>query len=456
MRARRSRPTQCRRVRAASASATGTRRSACRPKRRPITFPGWPIAIIVLMKLRFESVNGPVEHDVPRRAAAPVCTRSCPCKRSGPCRPSLSYATSSTLPGSDVVVRSGLDRAGARRQRRVAAVVKRNQANVRIERIGRVKRAQTVDVPIPSRLDTARAPAAALACRSPCGSTSIAAPADASCVATPKYSSIRCSTVCMRSRCPVGTASRFARCANARSPRRKTSPLVQREIKRPTNTRVADSAGHRRGRPQRHKSHTRSRAAQRNRFPQPTHITKLVFVDISLGVNKPGRVRCLVAASVTVLAIAALVVGGMLLRPWGSREWHWALGGAVAVWRCAANRSPHAWAAIAGGASVFAFLAGIAILAEIARSGGVFDASSGSRPSLPPDARAAGSFYWFLPRARWLRRCFQTTRRRWSSPPRSSPLWRPPASIRCPISTRAPSSLTPPRSFFRFRIRRIW
>jgi arsenical pump membrane protein len=81
-----------------------------------------------------------------------------------------------------------------------------------------------------------------------------------------------------------------------------------------------------------------------------------------------------VAASLTVLAITVLVVAGMLARPWGSREWPWAFGGAIAVVAVGGEPVNAAWAAIAGGASVYAFLAGIAIIAEIARAGGVFDA----------------------------------------------------------------------------------
>ena len=74
------------------------------------------------------------------------------------------------------------------------------------------------------------------------------------------------------------------------------------------------------------------------------------------------------------MAIAVLVVAGMLLRPWGTREWYWAAGGGIGVVLLRAEPAAAAWSTIAGGASVFAFLAGIAILAEIARSGGVFAA----------------------------------------------------------------------------------
>jgi arsenical pump membrane protein len=81
-----------------------------------------------------------------------------------------------------------------------------------------------------------------------------------------------------------------------------------------------------------------------------------------------------VTASLPVLAVAVLVVAGMLLRPWGSREWYWTAGGAIVLVLLRAEPAAGAWSAIVGGASIFAFLAGIAILAEIARSGGVFAA----------------------------------------------------------------------------------
>jgi arsenical pump membrane protein len=81
-----------------------------------------------------------------------------------------------------------------------------------------------------------------------------------------------------------------------------------------------------------------------------------------------------VGASLPVLVIGVLVVAGMLLRPWRLREWQWALGGAIAVVAARGEPVTAAWAAIAGGASVYAFLAGIAIIAEVARAGGVFDA----------------------------------------------------------------------------------
>lgn len=72
--------------------------------------------------------------------------------------------------------------------------------------------------------------------------------------------------------------------------------------------------------------------------------------------------------------IAVFVIAGMLLRPWRSQEWQWALAGAVAVIGVRSEPLGAAWMAVAEGASVYAFLAGIALIAEIARSGGVFAA----------------------------------------------------------------------------------
>jgi arsenical pump membrane protein len=97
-----------------------------------------------------------------------------------------------------------------------------------------------------------------------------------------------------------------------------------------------------------------------------------------------------------VPGIAALVVAGMLARPWGSREWQWAVGGAIAVVLVRAEPPAAAWSAIAGGASVYAFLAGIAILAEIARAGGVFEALAAHARSAAGTSRARLFFLVFL------------------------------------------------------------
>jgi arsenical pump membrane protein len=78
--------------------------------------------------------------------------------------------------------------------------------------------------------------------------------------------------------------------------------------------------------------------------------------------------------SVPALLLAAIVVAGMLIRPWGSREWQWAAGGVIALLIARIEAPAAAWSAIAGGWNIYTFLAGIAILAEIARAEGVFDA----------------------------------------------------------------------------------
>lgn len=73
------------------------------------------------------------------------------------------------------------------------------------------------------------------------------------------------------------------------------------------------------------------------------------------------------------IGVALLTIIGMLARPWGSAEWVWAVAGALAEVAIGAVSLPDAWAAVAGGADVYAFLIGILVLAEIARSQGVFE-----------------------------------------------------------------------------------
>jgi arsenical pump membrane protein len=103
--------------------------------------------------------------------------------------------------------------------------------------------------------------------------------------------------------------------------------------------------------------------------------------------------------SAAAFVTAGIVVVGMLLRPWGTREWQWALGGAGAALLLRVESPAAAWSAIAGGANVYAFLAGIAVLAELARAEGVFAAlaeraraaSGGSRARLLALVYAAGA-----------------------------------------------------------------
>src|SRR5438876_645588 len=75
----------------------------------------------------------------------------------------------------------------------------------------------------------------------------------------------------------------------------------------------------------------------------------------------------------TTWAIAAVATGGVIARPWRLPEAIWAVIGAaslvvlgLAPWRDALN-------AVGRGADVYLFLAGMMLLAELARQEGVFD-----------------------------------------------------------------------------------
>jgi len=75
---------------------------------------------------------------------------------------------------------------------------------------------------------------------------------------------------------------------------------------------------------------------------------------------------------IVALGIALLTIAGMIARPWGTAEWVWAVAGGLAEIGFGAIAGPAAWQAVAGGADVYAFLVGILLLAEGARTQGVF------------------------------------------------------------------------------------
>lgn len=78
-------------------------------------------------------------------------------------------------------------------------------------------------------------------------------------------------------------------------------------------------------------------------------------------------------AAETIWLIAALATFGIITRPWGVSEALWAMAGA-ALLVLGSLLSPHAaWLAIARGTDVYLFLAGMLLLAELARTEGLFD-----------------------------------------------------------------------------------
>lgn len=71
--------------------------------------------------------------------------------------------------------------------------------------------------------------------------------------------------------------------------------------------------------------------------------------------------------------IAAAAILGILFRPWGLSEALWAVAGAGLLVVGSLLSWSRAWAAVAQGANVYLFLAGMMLLAEIARTQGLFD-----------------------------------------------------------------------------------
>lgn len=71
--------------------------------------------------------------------------------------------------------------------------------------------------------------------------------------------------------------------------------------------------------------------------------------------------------------IAAISVCGILLRPWGISEALWAVAGAALLVLGSLLSWHQAWLAVGRGADVYLFLAGMMLLAELARAEGLFD-----------------------------------------------------------------------------------
>ncbi len=78
-------------------------------------------------------------------------------------------------------------------------------------------------------------------------------------------------------------------------------------------------------------------------------------------------------ADAAIWTICAVSIGGVLLRPRGSSEWIWAIGGALLLALAGLVPGRDALAAVARGTDVYLFLSGMMLLAEMARREGVFD-----------------------------------------------------------------------------------
>ncbi len=79
-----------------------------------------------------------------------------------------------------------------------------------------------------------------------------------------------------------------------------------------------------------------------------------------------------VANDITWL-IAAIAVAGILLRPWGIAEVLWAVAGASLLVLGSLISWHRAWISVGRGTDVYLFLAGMMLLAELARAEGLFD-----------------------------------------------------------------------------------
>ncbi len=79
------------------------------------------------------------------------------------------------------------------------------------------------------------------------------------------------------------------------------------------------------------------------------------------------------ASHVEIWSIAAVAAGGVIVRPFGFPEALWAVLGAGALMLLALVPWPDALAAVGKGGAVYLFLAGMMLLAELARREGLFD-----------------------------------------------------------------------------------
>lgn len=71
--------------------------------------------------------------------------------------------------------------------------------------------------------------------------------------------------------------------------------------------------------------------------------------------------------------IAGLAILGIIIRPWGLPEAVWAVSGAAILVMGSLLSLHDAWMAVAKGADVYLFLAGMMLLSELARAEGLFD-----------------------------------------------------------------------------------
>jgi arsenical pump membrane protein len=93
--------------------------------------------------------------------------------------------------------------------------------------------------------------------------------------------------------------------------------------------------------------------------------------------------------------VAALAIFGIITRPWGLTEAVWAVSGAAILVLGSLVSQGQAWTAVLAGTDVYLFLAGMMLLAELARTEGLFDwvAALAVRWSRGAPARLFGLVY---------------------------------------------------------------
>jgi arsenical pump membrane protein len=78
-------------------------------------------------------------------------------------------------------------------------------------------------------------------------------------------------------------------------------------------------------------------------------------------------------AHVLIWLIAAVAILGIIMRPWDLPEAVWAVAGAIVLVLASLVPPAEAWQAVRRGTDVYLFLAGMMLLAELARTEGLFD-----------------------------------------------------------------------------------
>jgi arsenical pump membrane protein len=100
------------------------------------------------------------------------------------------------------------------------------------------------------------------------------------------------------------------------------------------------------------------------------------------------------AAPLAVWSISAATIAAILLRPWRIGEWLWAVAGAALIVAAGLLPASDAGRAAYDGFDVYLFLAGMLVLAEIARVHGVFDWLAQNALRRGAGAPARRAFAW--------------------------------------------------------------